>query len=478
MTVPFRYRIAAVILLLETVMMGAVLWVTLNHAVDSATRQIEAAERGMLNIISNIARVSLLNEDYDYIQGHIESLPDNPAILKAILADEQGTIVATSTLTDLGATLPKLINTPDKHWHVMSIQNAAGRLGTLAVLFSTAERNAIYHDALNRGILIAVTGMTAIAIFSIGFGHLLTRRLDAVVDAANQVAKGNYTVRTGLRRDDEVGRVGKAFDTMADVIAAERQVLSDNNIALEQAVEERTRKLVEANQEYEAFAYAVSHDLRSPLRTINGFSEILIEEYGQQLDDTAQNYLQRISKGSVRMSRLIDDLLTLSRVNRAKIRHQKIDLSALCGDIINELREQEPGREVDVVIDASITATGDPYLLRAAMVNLLGNAWKFTGKTENARIHVEKRQVNGAKLYCVIDNGAGFDPAYANKLFTPFQRLHTDSDFPGTGIGLSTVQRIIVRHDGEIHAKGEVGKGATFSFTLGEPHPDDDTPAT
>ncbi len=478
MILPFRYRIAAVILLLEAVMMGAVLWVTLNHAVDSATRQIETAERGMLDIISNIARVSLLNEDYDYIQGHIESLPNNPSILKAILADERGTIVASSTLTDLGTTLPVLSNSPGKHWHIMSIQNAAGQLGTLAVLFSTAERHAIYHDALNRGILIAAVGMTVIAIFSLGFGHLLTRRLDAVVNAANEVAKGNYTVRTGLSRDDEVGRVGKAFDTMADEIAAERQVLSDNNAALEQRVRERTHKLVEANQEYEAFAYAVSHDLRSPLRAINGFSEILIEDYGQQLDDNGRDYLQRICKGSVHMSQLIDDLLTLSRVNRAKIRHQPVDLGTLCEEVINELREQDPEREVEVVIDTPMMATGDPYLLRAAMVNLLGNAWKFTAKTEKARIQVEQREVNGVKLYCIMDNGAGFDPAYADKLFTPFQRLHTDRDFPGTGIGLSTVQRIIVRHDGEIRAKGKVGKGAVFSFTLGEPHPGDDTLAS
>ena len=317
--------------------------------------------------------------------------------------------------------------------------------------------------------------MTVIAIFSIGFGHLLTRRLDAVVSAANRVARGDYTVRTGLDRNDEVGKVGKAFDTMADVIAAERKVLSDNNAALEQRVEERTRKLIHANQEYEAFAYAVSHDLRAPLRTLNGFSSLLSEDYNDQLDDTARDYLQRISSGAVRMSHLIDDLLTLSKVTRATLHRQSVDLSASCEEIIRELREQDPQRDVDVSIAHGMTVMGDPHLLHDALVNLLGNAWKFTGKTTRARIEVDRRQIDGVTVYRVSDNGAGFDESYVEKLFTPFQRLHTDNDFPGTGIGLSTVQRIIARHEGEIWAHGEVARGAVFSFTLGELRPGRET---
>ena len=456
-------------------MMGAVLWVTLNHAVDSATRQIDVAERGIINIISNIARVSLLNEDYDYIQGHIEALPDNPTILRAVLTDENGTIVASSSLADLGTVLPKLTDDPDRHWDIKPIRNASGKLGTLAVLFSTAEQNAIYHDALNRGIAIAAIGMTVIAIFSIGFGHLLTRRLDTVVHAANQVANGNYDVRTAIHRNDEIGQLGKAFDTMADVIAEERKMLFRSNTELERRIAERTRKLVESNREYEAFAYAVSHDLRSPLRTLSGFSDILTEDYGDKLDDTARDHLQRISKASLRMSNLIDDLLALSRVNRASIRKQRVNLSTMCEEIISELREQEPHRKVNVIIDAAINVTGDPSLLHDAMVNLLQNAWKFTSRTEDACIRFQQLQVDGKTVYQVIDNGAGFNHLYVDKLFTPFQRLHTERDFPGTGIGLSTVQRIIQRHKGEIRAQGEPGTGAIFSFTLGESYPDSDS---
>ena len=467
MTVPLKYRIAAVILLLEAVMMGTVLWVTLNHAVESAVRQIEAAEQVTLNIISNIARVSLLNEDYDYIQGHIEALPDNPGILQAVLADENGTIVASSKLTNLGSVLPELANEPDKHWNVVPVQNAAGQLGTLAVQFSTAEKHAIYRKALNRGILIAAIGMTIIAIFSIGFGHLLTRRLNTVVNTANQVSDGNYNVRTGFRRDDEVGRVGKAFDTMADVIAAEKRSLSRTNDELEQRVEERTSKLQEAKSEYEAFAYAVSHDLRAPLRSMNGFADILLEDYSDRLNKDATDYLQRIKNASLKMSQLIDDLLTLSRVNRAEIQSQPVNLSDICREVVDELREQMPEHKVQVDIEPDMLTQGDPQLLRDALMNLIGNAWKFTGKTDNPQIRISTEQLDGHTVYKVEDNGAGFDEAYIDKLFVPFQRLHSDRDFPGTGIGLSTVLRVIKRHNGTIRAES-ADTGAVFRFTLGD----------
>ena len=453
---------------LEAVMMAVVLWATLGYTIDSSVRQIESARQVTLNIVGSIARIALLYEDYDNIQGYVEELPRNTDIIAAMLADDRNIIVASSNLSDIGKSLPVLKDSRNVSWQISKISNPAGKLGMLAIQFSDEATNAIHRNALTRGALIAAIGMSVIAIISIGFGHLLTRQLGTVVHAAEQVAAGNYQVRTGLSSHDEVGQVGKAFDTMAEVIAAEKRSLSRANEALEQRVEERTRKLQEANHEYAAFAYAVSHDLRSPLRSMNGFSDILLEDYADKLDDTAKNYLQRIKKSSLRMNQLIDDLLTLSRVNQAEISHQQIDLSSLCQDVVNELVTQFPDHEIQVNIEPGMTAQGDPRLLRDAMMNLIGNAWKFTGKTEQARISISTEKLGERTVYKVEDNGTGFDEAYAAKLFVPFQRLHSEQDFPGTGIGLSTVLRVIKRHHGEIWAESLADSGAVFRFTLGE----------
>ncbi|TCK18810.1 phospho-acceptor domain-containing protein [Thiogranum longum] len=468
MKISLKYRIAGLIFILEAVMMAVVLWATLSYTINSSVQQIESARQVTLNIISSIARVALLYGDYDNIQGYVEELPRNPGILSAMLADDRNIIVASSDLSSIGKSLPTLKNNSDISWQVTSISNPAGVLGTLAVQFSNEETNAILRHALTRGAVIAAIGMMAIAVFSIGFGHLLTRRLGTVVHAAEQVAAGNYQVRTGLSSHDEVGQVGQAFDTMAGVIAEEKRSLSRTNEELEQRVEERTSKLQEANSEYEAFAYAVSHDLRAPLRSMNGFSDILLEDYGDKLDETATGYLQRIKNASLNMSQLIDDLLTLSRVNRAEIGNQPVNLSAICQEVVDELSSHTPGRKIQVDIKPDMQVQGDPQLLRDAMMNLIGNAWKFTGKTENPYIRIGMEKCDGRTVFSIEDNGSGFDETYLDKLFVPFQRLHTNQEFPGTGIGLSTVMRVIKRHGGNIWAESRTDSGAVFRFTLGE----------
>jgi light-regulated signal transduction histidine kinase (bacteriophytochrome) len=229
----------------------------------------------------------------------------------------------------------------------------------------------------------------------------------------------------------------------------------------------KARKELElVNKELEAFSYSVSHDLRAPLRSIDGFSQALLEDYEDKLEAQGKDYLGRVRAASQRMSQLIDDLLNLSRVTRAEVRYEKVNLSALAKAIAAELRETQPERRVEFVIGEDITAHGDSHLLRVLLENLLSNAWKFTSKHPRARIEFGAIQLEGRSLYFVRDDGAGFDMDYANKLFTPFQRLHTETEFPGTGIGLATVQRIIRRHGGTIWAEGEVEKGATFYFTL------------
>jgi signal transduction histidine kinase len=227
--------------------------------------------------------------------------------------------------------------------------------------------------------------------------------------------------------------------------------------------------LEQKNRELETFSYTVSHDLRAPLRRIESFGKAISETQDGRLDEEGERYLARIRSSSQEMAQLIDDVLYLSRVTRAEVRNQDVDLTALAHAIVERLRESEPGRSVDIRIRPGLTTVGDGQLLRIALENLLGNAWKFSARQADARIEFGVTHVPGEPAYFVRDNGAGFDMGYANRLFAPFQRLHLASEFPGTGIGLATVQRIIYRHGGRIWAEGGVGQGATFHFTLGRP---------
>ncbi|MBS1214172.1 MAG: multi-sensor signal transduction histidine kinase [Proteobacteria bacterium] len=225
-------------------------------------------------------------------------------------------------------------------------------------------------------------------------------------------------------------------------------------------------QLEAVNKELEAFAYSVSHDLRAPLRSIDGFSQALLEDYGSQLDAMGQDYLRRVRAASQRMAQLIDDMLQLSRLTRGEMSIESVDLSAVVEDVLADLKHSEPDRQVECIVAPGIQVSADPRLLRAVMENLLGNAWKYTGKHPSARIEFGVTHRDGKRAYFVRDDGAGFDMHYVGKLFAPFQRLHAMEEFSGNGIGLATVQRIIRRHGGQVWAEGEVERGATFTFTL------------
>ena len=238
---------------------------------------------------------------------------------------------------------------------------------------------------------------------------------------------------------------------------------------LERANEELERRGAEleaVNRELESFSYSVSHDLRAPLRVIDGFSHALLEDYSGKLDAEGEDYLRRVRAASQQMGQLIDDLLLLSRVTRTDIRREPVDLSAMARSIIEELRASEPERRVEFTVAEKLSALGDGRLLRIALENLLGNAWKFTARREDARVEFGATERDGQAVYYVRDNGAGFDMDYAGKLFGPFQRLHHAEEFEGTGVGLATVQRVVSRHGGRVWAEGVVNRGATFYFTL------------
>ena len=268
------------------------------------------------------------------------------------------------------------------------------------------------------------------------------------------------------RNNDEVGALVDAFNTMIHTIAEQNKIILTHTDNLEQEVNERTKELAMANRELEAFSYSVSHDLKAPLRTIEGFSLALEEDYGHQLDSTAIHYLNRVRAGSAKMTQLISNLLQLSRVTRLELKKQHIDLSVMADKISSELLSDNTDRQVNFDIQADLSATGDPVLVEILMDNLISNAWKYSQKVLNARVEIGSQEQMGNTVFFIRDNGAGFDMKYANQLFKPFNRLHSAEEFDGTGIGLATVARIIERHHGKIWVNSAPNKGTTFYFTL------------
>jgi PAS domain S-box-containing protein len=290
-----------------------------------------------------------------------------------------------------------------------------------------------------------------------------------IIPIEYQVTCKDGTARTMLISGITVGEDFLA--TFFDV--TERRQAEDEvhrlNAGLEQRVAERTAELTAANQELDSFAYAVSHDLRAPLRAMSGFSQALTEDYGNLLQGEARVYLEQINLASSKMSELIDGLLVLSRSTRGELQRDAIDLTVLSHSLLAELASSEPERQVSVQVEPGLQTLGDARMIEVVMRNLLANAWKYSARVEpagSAKIRVYRQIRDGQNYFCVADNGAGFDMAHANRLFQPFQRLHRQDEFPGIGIGLATVQRIVHRHGGSIEARGEAGKGATFCFSL------------
>jgi light-regulated signal transduction histidine kinase (bacteriophytochrome) len=238
------------------------------------------------------------------------------------------------------------------------------------------------------------------------------------------------------------------------------------NAELEDRIAARTEELSAANRELESFSYSVSHDLRAPLRAINGLALILLEDHGDQLDAEAREHVAQIRAASVRMGELVDGLLSIARIGRVRPRREPVDLSAIAREVTQTLTAETPRRRVTTTIQPGLTVRGDPVLLRTVLWNLISNAWKFSAGRDRTEVSVLAKDTPRGRAIVVTDNGVGFDMAHASNLFRPFHRLHAEHDFVGSGIGLATVARVIARHDGEIWAEAEAGRGASFLFTL------------
>ena len=310
---------------------------------------------------------------------------------------------------------------------------------------------------------VLLISLLAAILVSAGFRRSVAQPIVRLAETAQRISRDkDYTVRvTPTVERNELAVLVDSFNEMLEQ-------LHKSHDELEQRVAERTRELVSANRELEAFSYSVSHDLRGPLDALNGFSYVLEKQYANKLDDQARELIEHVRSSGRRMTDLINDLLNLSRVTSSVMHAEKVDLSAMARSIVEDLCHSAPERKVEFIVSGEGVVYGDTHLLRIVMDNLLSNAWKYTSHHERARI--EFGQFNnkaGKTVFFVKDDGSGFDPRSADRLFKPFQRLHSSAQFPGNGIGLATVRRIVQRHGGEVWAEGAIEKGAAFYFSLG-----------
>ncbi|MDV7338207.1 ATP-binding protein [Terasakiella sp. A23] len=378
----------------------------------------------------------------------------------------------------------------DQNLYTVPLYVANGQtvIGEMRVL---VDRFLIAQDFIDRAGLVIFTGILRNFALAVFFGFLFYFTLGrpvmntianlSMIDP-NQPGKNQINVPMGHSEDElgllirKINNILSDFDqTLQQRYLTEEELKRNQNtirqlnMRLEERVKLRTGELEAANKEMEAFTYSVSHDLRAPLRTISGFGNILHEEYGDKLDDQASHYLERVRTGASRMETLINDLLKLSRSTRGDLHRSDFNLSELVSEIVAEMKQDNPEREISVHISPDIEAYADKRFMRVVFENLLSNAWKYTQHTNDPKIFFGMTDKEGYQAYYIQDNGAGFDMAYANKLFAPFQRLHSARDFEGTGVGLATVQRVIHRHGGEVWANAKVNEGATFYFTLPRP---------
>jgi signal transduction histidine kinase len=421
---------------------------------------------------------ALLFNDPRSAENTLLALQAAPNIISAAIYTPDGSTFAVYS-RDVGAQtakiLPSIPTRQDAYWFkdgrlevTHPIVFRGKRTGTVYILSDLREMTLrLKHYAGIAAIVLLASLMAALLVASI-FQRAVAEPIVRLAETARIVSRDkNYALRgTPTGNHDEPDILIGAFNEMLEQIQDRDKALREAHDELEQRVQERTAQLDATNKELEAFSYSVSHDLRAPLRSIDGFSLALLEDYGDRLADEGKNHLQRIRAATQRMGMLIDDLLNLSRMTRAEIRKEAVNLSALALVVVAGLRESQPNRQIEFRIEDRLEARADPRLVQVVLENLFGNACKFTSKRTSACVEFGKLRHNGSSAYFVRDNGAGFDSAYATRLFGAFQRLHAASEFPGTGIGLATVQRIVHRHGGEIWAEGAVEKGATFYFTL------------
>jgi signal transduction histidine kinase len=487
-----RHKLLAVVLLTTLTALVVAIAAMMAYDLRGYRQRLVADMTTQADLLGKTTVAALTFDDPRVAQENLELLRYRPRIRAAAIYNARGQLFARFALDD-GEDFPRLPEGDGTRFagdDFVLFKRVVNDREIVGTVYLRAEYQ--FYDRL-LGYLGIAAIVTAIAML---VAYLLSRQLQrivtspllAIAEVAREVTEQRrFSMRAPKLSEDEVGTLAASFNTMlAEIERATRDLQASNadlareiaersraeqevlrlNADLEKRVKERTAQLEFTNAELEAFCYSVSHDLRAPLRAIDGFSQALLQDFPKEVPEEGQRYLSRIRASTQRMGQLIEDLLNLSRVSRGILERRDIDLSELARQVVSDLQQHDPQRRSDVSIWEGMRANGDVRLLRAALENLIGNAWKFTSKAERPRIEIGALADNGRKVFYVRDNGAGFDMAYANKLFGAFQRLHSATEYAGTGIGLATVQRIVHRHGGRVWADAQPGKGAVFFFTL------------
>jgi signal transduction histidine kinase len=488
-----RQKLLGMMLLTTLVALIVALAAMIGYDLSAYHRILVADMTTQAELLGRTTAPALAFDDVRVAKENLGLLRFRPLVSSAAIYNARGALFATYARKDDAHAFPKLpepdsARVADRDFVLFKrIVNDGEILGTVYLRADYELLDRVF-DYLGIAAIVLIAAMLVALLMSSWMQNIVTRPILAIAQIAREVVgQRDYSRRAVKMSADEVGTLVDSFNDMLTEIdrrtreleasnaklaqeaeersRAEREILR-LNAELEGRVRERTAQLETANRELESFSYSVSHDLRAPLRAIDGFGQALVEDFPEHLPGDAKRYLSRIRTSTQHMAQLIEDLLNLARVSRGRLERRTVDLGQVARQVVGELQQREPGRAVEVSIWEGICAEADPHLLRVVLENLIGNAWKFTSKAEKPRIEIGALKDRGRTTFFVRDNGAGFEMAYADKLFGAFQRLHSATEYAGTGIGLATVQRIVHRHGGRIWAEGEVGKGAVFFFTL------------
>lgn len=403
----------------------------------------------------------------------LTSLKAQPHIVAAGIYDKNGDLFSYYPQDLPRTAFPPTVKEEGYHFEdsylvgIQPIKQLDGRLGTL---YLKSDLGAMMTQLKLYGIIALL-----VTVVSVLLAYMLSKRMQrtiakpilSLVNTAKAISeKQDYSVRATRFGNDELGLLTDAFNHMLTEIVARNRKIQAFNQELEQKIADRTRQLEDANKELESFSYSVSHDLRAPLRSIDGYSRILLEDYYGKLDEDGRRILNTVIKNALKMGRLIDDLLAFSKIGKQELSKITLDMKALTKIVVSELEALHQDKGFRITIHPMPKIEGDSAMMRQVLTNLISNAMKYSMKKENPVIEIGCRMQNGHCTYYVKDNGAGFDMRYYDKLFGVFQRLHGDSEFEGTGVGLALVHRVISKHGGEVWAEGKVDKGATFYFSL------------
>lgn len=477
---PLRYKLTALMTVSTTAVsvLGMSIYVVNN--IEDVRARLEDESRVIARAVAAYSAPDLAFRDVEAANATFAALVDVPNVANAFLFDNDARVFARLRAGGAAPSFTRADGTrverDEKFLSVIEpVLHKTNRHGTLVLQYSLQPLRERVRTAWTTFAAMTAAAMALAVLLALWLQRFVSRPIQDLAAAAQYVAREtDFGYRVVPASRDEIGALYAVFNTMLERIDAKRVELLKTyeevkrlNTQLEQRVQLRTAELTAANKELEAFSYSASHDLRAPLRAIHGFSAALAEDCGATMTPACCDNLRRIQAASAKMGRLIDDLLQLSQVTRADLVRVPTPLSELAARTLDELRERDPERRVEIVIAPTAPVQADAALMGIAFENLLGNAWKFTRDRATARIEFGRREQAGEAIYFVRDNGVGFDMAYADKLFSPFHRLHSEREFEGTGIGLSIVQRIIQRHGGRIWAEARPGEGATFYFTMG-----------